>query len=107
MFNLTNAIAMSALDCHFTLLSYIVTIIIDSSMGIVIIVGWGLWVGLYLSRFCYFLGAMGELVGIYIEVFVEDGGGNFIERIASLSFWVNQKEKLKKISLIFEEDDVF
>ena len=38
VFNLTNAIAMSALDCHFTLLSYIVVIIIDSSMGIVIIV---------------------------------------------------------------------
>ena len=24
---------------------------------------------------------MGELVGIYIEVFVKYGGGNFIERI--------------------------
>ena len=40
MFNLTNAIAMSALDCHFTLLSYIVVIIIDS-IGIDIIVGLG------------------------------------------------------------------
>ena len=64
MFNLTNAIAMSALDCHFTLLSYIVVIIIDS-IGIDIIVGLGfMGRGCICQGFVIFWGAMGELVSI-------------------------------------------
>ena len=64
MFNLANAIAMSALDCHFTLLSYIVVIIIDS-IGIDIIVGLGfMGRGCICQGFVIFWGAMGELVSI-------------------------------------------
>ena len=74
MFNLTNAIAITALDCRFTLLPYIVTIIIDSSMGIVIIVGWG-----FMGRVVFVKGLLflwcDEGTGWHLyEVFVEHGG---------------------------------